>query len=365
MNSGSEVTFAIQIAPTGTKPDHELYAEVVEDCKLAVKLGYEGAWMLEHHFSDYNPTPSPLVFLAHIAAACPTLSLGTSVLVLPWYHPLRLAAEISMLNALTEGNLYIGVGRGTAKLEYDAYGIDMREARARFAEVYKIMVKALEGRPFTYDGKFHKIARPVRLRPTPAPKPVHFFGAIGSPESAEIMADLGMPPIASAFFPDATLKAIPERWRTRAATHGRGHKGIWPITVRMFLGDTDEEAFALGRKYFPPYFKVQTDHYEIDMDPWDDIPDYVQFTRLFKEMKKMENPANLQPVFDTQLVGGPERVSARLKRLVDLGYDYVVIAPSITGVPKEVRQDQFVRFARDVAPRFSSVFREKTAAAAE
>lgn len=70
--------------------------------------------------------------MAHTAAALPDLSLGTSVLVLPWYHPVRLAEEISMLNSLTHGTLQPGIGRGTAKPAYDACTIDTNEARARF-----------------------------------------------------------------------------------------------------------------------------------------------------------------------------------------------------------------------------------------
>ena len=90
--------------------------------------------------------------MAHIAAAFPDLSLGTSVLVLPWYHPLRLAEEIAMLNSMTRGTLHLGIGRGTARMEYDAYNVDMNEARARFAECYRIVEKGLSGEPFTHDG---------------------------------------------------------------------------------------------------------------------------------------------------------------------------------------------------------------------
>ena len=50
------------------------------------------------------------------------------MLVLPWYHPLRLAEEIAMLNSMTRGTLHLGIGRGTAKMEYDAYNVDMNEA---------------------------------------------------------------------------------------------------------------------------------------------------------------------------------------------------------------------------------------------
>ena len=147
----ADIAFGFQAAPASDihKSDQALYREVMADCALGQKLGYDAAWLLEHHFSDYYPTPSPLLFMAYIAAAFPDLSLGTSVLVLPWYHPLRLAEEIAMLNGMTRGTLHLGIGRGTAKMEYDAYNIDMNEARARFAECYRIVEKGLTGEPFT------------------------------------------------------------------------------------------------------------------------------------------------------------------------------------------------------------------------
>ena len=142
----SDIRFGFQAAAAGegVHSDQTLYKDMLDDCTLGASLGYDAAWLLEHHFSDYYPTPSPLLAMAYIAATCPDLSLGTSVLVLPWYHPLRLAEEIAMLNSLTRGTLHLGIGRGTARMEYDAYNVDMNEARARFAEVFRIVEQVLD-----------------------------------------------------------------------------------------------------------------------------------------------------------------------------------------------------------------------------
>src|SRR3977135_2699366 len=113
----------------------------MQDCELGHRLGYDAAWLLEHHFSDYYPTPSPLLMMAHIAAKFPDLARCPAVLVLPWYRPLRLAEEIAMLNSLTRGTLHLGIGRGTAKMEYDAYNVDMNEARESFAECLALFEK--------------------------------------------------------------------------------------------------------------------------------------------------------------------------------------------------------------------------------
>jgi alkanesulfonate monooxygenase SsuD/methylene tetrahydromethanopterin reductase-like flavin-dependent oxidoreductase (luciferase family) len=356
------ITFAFQAAPTSEDPvpDQRLYKEVVEDCQLGAELGYEAAWFLEHHFSDYYPTPSPLVFMAHVAAECPTLGLGTSVLVIPWYHPLRLAEEISMVNALTEGTLHIGMGRGTAKMEYDAYGVDMNEARARFAETWKIVETAMTGEPFTFDGKFNKIGREIRLRPTPTGKPVKFYGAIGSPGSAGIMAELGLPPLCLAQFPDHLLERIVGTWRRKSEEAGKPTEATIPIAAKLFIAKTDEEARDLARTYLPRNFEAQVKHYEIDANPWEDIPEYEVFSKIFSNMKQMTDPANLGPIMDLNLVGNAKTIARRIEALARLGFNYVMVSSATPGVPKQVRREMYRRFAGEVAPRFDTAFGRRT-----
>lgn len=354
--SAQDITFAFQVAPTGTGPDHQQYAEVIEDAKFGQALGYESAWLLEHHFSDYYPTPSPLLHMAHIAAHCPGLGLGTSVLVTPWYHPLRLAEEISMLNSMTSGRLHLGLGRGTAKSEYDAYGVDMNEARGRFAEIWRIVEAALSGEPFSFHGKYYDIPHEIRLRPTPVDKPVNFYGAIGSLPSAGIMADLGLTPLCLSTFPDHLLRRILETWREGMAEKGRGTDVHYPVSVKLFLGDTDEEARALARRYLPHYFDLQARHYEVDATPWDGIPEYAAFSKMFANLKQLANPDNLGPFIDSNFIGSAETVAARIEALIDVGFDYFMISAAVPGVPQPVRQDQYRRFAEELAPRFSKQF---------
>ena len=219
-----DIRFGFQAAAADVAgvPDDQLYRDLMADCALGHKLGYDAAWLLEHHFSDYYPTPSPLLMMAHIAAKFPDLSLGTSVLVLPWYHPLRLAEEIAMLNSLTQGTLHLGIGRGTAKMEYDAYNIDMNEApRALRRSASASSRRDWRASRSPIDGRFWNIERPIRLRPEPVDKPVRFYGAIGSPASAEVMGDLGIAPICLSTFPDGLLVKILERWRGAGRRQGR------------------------------------------------------------------------------------------------------------------------------------------------
>ena len=163
-----EIKFGTVISAVGEPgaSDADQYAEALVDADQVAGLGYDAFWVIEHHFSDYFPTPSPLVLLSHLAGRYPDMDLGTCVLVLPWYSPLRLAGEIAMLSQLSRGELHIGFGRGLARLEYDAFGVSMTETRARFRECREVIGKALAGGSFTYGGEFFNIERPIQLRPS-------------------------------------------------------------------------------------------------------------------------------------------------------------------------------------------------------
>jgi len=215
-------------------------------------------------------------------------------------------------------------------------------------------------RPFTHDGTFWKIERPIRLRPEPGPKKVRFYGAIGSPASAEVMGDLGVAPICLSTFPDKLLAKILERWSARAGTAAQ--EAVLPISVKFFIADTDEEARALGRRYYPPYFDLQCAHYESDANPWAEIPEYHDFSRMFANLRKMTDPAELGPFLDSNLVGSPETICGRINTLISLGFNYFMVSSATPGTPLAIRQKMMVRFGEEICPRYSSAMRKGRAA---
>jgi alkanesulfonate monooxygenase SsuD/methylene tetrahydromethanopterin reductase-like flavin-dependent oxidoreductase (luciferase family) len=344
--------FAVQIGAVDAEgaSDHAMYREAIGDARLAQELGYDAAWLVEHHFSDYYPTPNPLMFLSHIAAACPGLGLGTAVMVLPWYDPVRFAEDISMLATLAQGPLHIGMGRGTAKLEYDAMRVPMEEARDRFRECWDVLQLALEGKPFRYSGKHVALDRPVTVRPVLDGRRPNFYGAIGSPESAEIMGELGLPPLCVSQFPDYLLLKILSKWRAKAAALGRPTDVSMPLSSKCFIADTDEEARAEARHHLSRFYKLQAEHYAVDTTPWSDIAGYQQFAKIFGNMKEMADPAKMDPILDRNLVGSPRSVAQQISRLRAIGFDYFIVSNATAGVPREARHRMMRRFAEEVVP---------------
>jgi alkanesulfonate monooxygenase SsuD/methylene tetrahydromethanopterin reductase-like flavin-dependent oxidoreductase (luciferase family) len=153
-------------------------------------LGFDSLWAVEHHFDNYAMIP--VQFLTYIAGRTSKINLGTAVIVLPWHDPVRVAEQIAMLDILSHGRLLVGFGRGAAKLEYDGFRVPMDEARERFIEAAEIVVKALRNERFSHHGRFFQIPE-MSIRPRPyADFSGRLYGAAISPESAEIMARLGI-----------------------------------------------------------------------------------------------------------------------------------------------------------------------------
>jgi alkanesulfonate monooxygenase SsuD/methylene tetrahydromethanopterin reductase-like flavin-dependent oxidoreductase (luciferase family) len=355
----SEVTFGIAASAAdapGTS-DAELYRVLLEDVEHHVALGYGHVWLLEHHFSDYFPTPSPLLLASHLAARFPQLSLGTCVLVTPWYEPLRLAGEIAMLSLLTEQPLHLGLGRGTAKYEYDAFGLEMRDARELFRETYQILERALAGGEFSYAAEQITLPKSVEVRPRVAGMTtdrIHFYGAIGSPGSASVMAELGLPPMCTTIGDFETQKGILRTWTETARERGRPTDGMKPIMINCIVADSDEEALAQAQEYIPLFMRAQIDHYTPDETNWEELPDYRAWKGQFDGMRAKTDPANIPAWAEYQLVGSPDTVAERVQQYVNIGFNHLFLHTATPGVPHEVRREWTSRFALEVAPRFQS-----------
>lgn len=367
MAADQTISFGLQVGAVGEPgtTDEQMYKDAIEDAKLGQSLGFEAAWVIEHHFTDYFPTPNPITLLAYIAAACPGLDLGTCVLVLPWYNPLRLAEDLAMLQTLSGANLHIGMGRGVAKLEYDAFGVNMSEARERFREAYEIISRGLSGEPFSYKGEYLSVDRAVTVRPRLSGKRPYFYGAIGSASSAELMADIGLPPIAIGQFPGKVLAAIQQNWNKRAQEIGLSAHQTRPVFLQCYIGDTDEEAKQEALRYLPAYFRTQVEHYQGDLTDWADIAGYEQFERTFANLKKLADPANLDGFLDFNIAGAPDTVERRVREFMDIGFNHIIITNATPGVPKSVRHGMLRRFSTEIMPRFAGQLAVQADAAAQ
>ncbi len=356
MGAGGDVEFGCVIAAAGAPDasDLDLYHGMLADCELYSQLGYGTAWVLEHHFSDYFPTPDPAVLIAHLAGRHPQLSFGTCVIVTPWHQPLRLAGQIAMLTELTDQPLHLGLGRGTAKYEFDAFDLDMGEARQRFAETWEILRRGMTGEPFRYPGTRLSVPQQVRIRPAPRTGQLHFYGAIGSPDSAGIMARLGLPPLCNTIGDIQRQADTLRSWEAAAAEAGLDTAGVtFPIMIDCIVEDTDAEAVGEACRYKPRFMQAQIDHYAPHATDWANTAGYEAWQRIFAGMEQRTRPEGIVPWCEWQLIGSPETVRQKLQAYLDVGFNHVILHFATPGIPVDVRHRWATRFAREVAPRAS------------
>jgi luciferase family oxidoreductase group 1 len=142
----------------------------VEIAQAAEALGFGNIWLAEHHFSTYGYLSRPVQLATYLAARTTRLRVGTAVIVVPLHHPLVIAEEIATLDLLAGGRVDIGLGRGYQHYEFERLGLDLAQSRDRWEESVDVILKALAGGPFTYDGKLFKIPE-TSVFPAPVQRP--------------------------------------------------------------------------------------------------------------------------------------------------------------------------------------------------
>jgi alkanesulfonate monooxygenase SsuD/methylene tetrahydromethanopterin reductase-like flavin-dependent oxidoreductase (luciferase family) len=130
-------------------------------------------------------SPDNLHLMAHLAAVCPGIALGTAAVILPWHDPLRVVENAAVVDMLCKGKLRLGMGRGLARREFAAFRLSMDESRGRFDEAAPMIVKALETGFIEGDGNYYKQPR-IEIRPRPK---YSFDGRIYAVASSEDSVD--------------------------------------------------------------------------------------------------------------------------------------------------------------------------------
>ena len=162
-------TFLLMQSPSAC-PSEEVYARAIEQAQAAEDLGFRNIWLAEHHFSTYGYVGRPVQLATFIAARTQRLRVGTAVIVVPLHHPLVIAEEIAMLDQLAGGRVDIGLGRGYQHYEFERLGLDLDSARDRWDEAIDIILLALRGQPFTYEGAHYRIPE-TSVFPQPVQRP--------------------------------------------------------------------------------------------------------------------------------------------------------------------------------------------------
>ncbi len=149
----------------------------------AEELGLDDVWVSDHLAipADGGHVPpyfyEPLVVLTWAAAITQRVGIGTSVLVLPYRHPLHLAKELATLDLLSDGRLIAGVGCGWLEAEFEALGVPFAERGSRTDEALAVLRACWERDPTSFRGP-HTVLEELRVMPKPARRiPIWVGGA--------------------------------------------------------------------------------------------------------------------------------------------------------------------------------------------
>ena len=165
--------------------------EVIEEAQLAEQAGFDSCFFGEHHQDKDGFLPSPLIVCTAVAASTTKLRVGTSVILLPLHHPVKLAEDVVTLDVVSKGRVTLGVGLGYQPADFRAFGVSMEDRVELFEEKVEILRRCWSGQEFSFEGKHHNIQNlTVRPDTVQTPHPPIWIGA-GAPVSARRAGTIG------------------------------------------------------------------------------------------------------------------------------------------------------------------------------
>jgi len=139
----------------GKGDPRQIYQETLELFVAADQLGFDVGWIAQHHFRIHaGRLPSPFPFLAAAAQRTKRIRLGTSIVVMPLEHPLRVAEDAAVVDALSDGRLELGVGSGGEAGEFQAFGLDIARRRELTSDGMRMLQHALRGESLSDSGQY-------------------------------------------------------------------------------------------------------------------------------------------------------------------------------------------------------------------
>jgi limonene 1,2-monooxygenase len=240
--------FLAPFHPTGQNPTLALERDL-ELVALLDRLGYDEAWIGEHHSGGYELIASPEVFIAAVAERTKHIRLGTGVVSLPYHHPFMVAQRIVLLDHLTRGRVMLGVGPGALPSDAFMLGIDPAVQRDRMEESLDVVLRLLRSEePVTHEGEWFTL-RDARLHLTPytRPHPEVAVAAMISPSGPRAAGRFGCSLLSIGATQAAGIDLLGQHWQVceaRAAEHGRSaERTTWRLVSQVHVAETRDQAY--------------------------------------------------------------------------------------------------------------------------
>jgi alkanesulfonate monooxygenase SsuD/methylene tetrahydromethanopterin reductase-like flavin-dependent oxidoreductase (luciferase family) len=299
-------------------------------------------------------SPSPTQLLAYFAGRTKRIALGTSVIVLPWHDPVRVAEQIALLDIMCGGRCLFGFGRGAASVEYAGFRVPMEEARARFVEAAQVVVKALSNESFEWDGQFFKIPR-TSIRPRPISHPERrFYASSVSPESAEVIAKMGFGMFM--IMQNEWSKAAADIYSFHNLAESVGHAPRPPVILtNVCCAESRQEAQERAVKWLGAKWDSIDAHYNFSDGHLANVKGYEAYGKVGKTYAKMKDESFREKATNfyvsIQITGTPDDCMQKIEELQKLtGLGHLVTEFSFGGMPHAEAEMNMRLFADRVMP---------------
>jgi alkanesulfonate monooxygenase SsuD/methylene tetrahydromethanopterin reductase-like flavin-dependent oxidoreductase (luciferase family) len=340
-------------------PHRDVHARVTREVVRADELGFDYAWVAEHHFSnEYGIMPDVFVYAGYLAALTSRIKIGTAVVTLPLANPVRVAENAAFVDILSGGRFALGLGSGYRKYEFDGFGIDFDARRDIQEEALPLLIELLHNKRVDHRGKQFrfKIDGQYELFPHALQQPhPPIFLAGATERSIAVAGRMGLGLMLSTWTPFKELArqiegyraALEETPQPLRANPARGHVDI---ARYVYVAETDAKARAESEavimRHLHHFSSGHTSGYlgTVSQGGATSQRDYDALDR------------------DIILHGSPATVIAKLERLRDMtGLASLMLHyPPWYGVDKALASLEM--FATEVAPKFKPPERARKSA---
>jgi limonene 1,2-monooxygenase len=237
------------------------------------RLGYEEAWVGEHHSGGFEIIASPELFIAAAAERTRRIRLGTGVVSLPYHNPLTTANRILQLDHQTRGRVMFGVGPGLLPSDAFQLGLDPATSRERMVEAIEVMLRLFAGERVTHHSDwFHLVNATCQLKPYTWPHPEIAVASSITPSGGKLAGKHGFGLLCVAATQTSGYDALGINWKIAQETAAANGKVMDPARLRLVgpvhIAPTREEAWANvqfgGRKYAEYFSRISRPGQPID-----------------------------------------------------------------------------------------------------
>jgi alkanesulfonate monooxygenase SsuD/methylene tetrahydromethanopterin reductase-like flavin-dependent oxidoreductase (luciferase family) len=345
--------FGIQFFPDigpAEKSAEAYWSDALALVGLCDELGYTHVRTVEHYFNAYGGySPNPIVFLSAAAMRSAEARLITGAVLPVFNNPLKLAGEIGMLDAISNGRLEVGFARAFLPHEFARFGVSVNESRARFEEGLEQVRLLLTQEDVTSEGRFHKFKNVTSLpRPTQRPHPPFWVAALSTPESFVAAGKAGHWLMAIPFA-GAKMRELLGLYRDAWRTAGHAGNGRVMLAFHMFCAETADEAVRVAREPLNRYLKSVVTAASEWTEGLNSL-DYPNYDKIIANLAK--------ETFDTQLakgcawVGTPAELAQRILAFDEEvgGFEIASLQVNFNMIALDDAARSMRLFAREVMP---------------